>query len=559
MKKALVSLLVFAWLSLAMNVYQPHNQQVDPTPPKTPVKLIFIHHSTGGNWLADPAGNELGGGLGRALMENHYYVSATNYGWGPDSIGDATDIPNWVDWFRGERSPEYLQALYRENGQNFGDFGSWPRLEADPGGENQVILFKSCFPNSDLEGSPDDPPSMEGGLSVGHAKYVYNEILKYFATRPDKLFVVITAPPLGSSAHGANARAFNQWLVEDWLKENNYSQPNVAVFDFYNVLTGSDHHHRVVNGQIEHSFQPGKNLLVYPSGDDHPSRVGNEKATLEFVSLLNVFYNRWQAAGYTKPVEETQSLPLVSPEDDSNTEAFPSTTGLFNDGFESRETAWEANVDETGKTQISCKVVDDQAHQGSQALRITYQVAAEGWATCSRFFESPQNWKTAGGLSLAIQPGAAGGKLHIDIYAGSPDSQESYYYVYETPAKTDGWTVLTIPWDAFKRVEWEENAGSSFSKTSQVLGMAIGFPGEEAQTTGGTLWVDDIQLIEPPGGETAKIAPTTPPEAGQPAQPPPVQPEKTAQPLNKGGLPVCSGALVLPLVLVWGARRFSRK
>ena len=28
----------------------------NPNPPASPVKLIFIHHSTGGNWLAAPAG-----------------------------------------------------------------------------------------------------------------------------------------------------------------------------------------------------------------------------------------------------------------------------------------------------------------------------------------------------------------------------------------------------------------------------------------------------------------------------------------------------------------------
>ena len=55
----------------------------DPSPPAAPVKLIFIHHSTGGNWLADPNGDQPYGGLGRALMDNNYYVSAANYGWGP--------------------------------------------------------------------------------------------------------------------------------------------------------------------------------------------------------------------------------------------------------------------------------------------------------------------------------------------------------------------------------------------------------------------------------------------------------------------------------------------
>jgi len=39
----------------------------DPTPPTPPIRLIFIHHSTGENWLADN-----NGGLGIALMNNNY-------------------------------------------------------------------------------------------------------------------------------------------------------------------------------------------------------------------------------------------------------------------------------------------------------------------------------------------------------------------------------------------------------------------------------------------------------------------------------------------------------
>jgi len=154
-----ITLTVLALCCLLASAMSPAAlpQPVNTDPPAEPVRLIFIHHSTGGNWLADPNQNELGGDLGRALMENNYYVSATNYGWGPDSIGDATDIPNWVDWFRGERSSVYLDALYNEGGQNFVDFGSWPRLVDAPAGENRIIVFKSCFPNSELEGRPDDP------------------------------------------------------------------------------------------------------------------------------------------------------------------------------------------------------------------------------------------------------------------------------------------------------------------------------------------------------------------------------------------------------------------
>lgn len=278
-------------------------QEDDPNPPAEVVKLIFIHHSTGENWLKDDYGN-----LGKTLGENHYFVSDTNYGWGPDSIGDRTDITDWTEWFRGRKSDSYLGALYSENGQH----SSYTRTLPDPGGENLIVMFKSCFPNSNLSGNPDDPPKRGRGLTVSNAKYIYNDLLNYFITRPDKLFVVITAPPLQAPDQPENARAFNTWLVEDWLAENNYPLNNVVVFDFYNVLTHPDNHHRFNAGQIEYIRDNGANTLYYDShGDDHPNPVGSQKATEEFVPLLNVYYHRWLE---TAPPEGALPTPVKAPE-----------------------------------------------------------------------------------------------------------------------------------------------------------------------------------------------------------------------------------------------------
>ena len=222
---------------------QAHALAPDPSPPSETVKLIFIHHSTGENWLDD-----WDGGLGIALRDNNYFVSDTTYGWGPSSIGDTTDIGHWWDWFRGTSSATYLSALYAESGQN----SSYSRLPTDPGGENEVIMFKSCFPNSHLGGNPGDSPTTGSNplrgqdawseyMTVANAKGIYNDILEYFQTRQDRLFVAITAPPLVANetdaSHAANARALNNWLVNDWLA--GYSYNNVAVFDFYNVLTSN--------------------------------------------------------------------------------------------------------------------------------------------------------------------------------------------------------------------------------------------------------------------------------------------------------------------------------
>ncbi len=284
----------------------------NPAAPASPLKLVFIHHSTGEGWLADEQGM-----LGITLRDNNYFVSDTNYGWGPDSIGDNTDIGHWWTWFRGPRRDTYLTALFNESGQNC----SYSRLDTDPGGENQIIMFKSCFPNSQLGGHLSDPPTTGNNplrgqdasseyMTVANAKGIYNDILAYFVTRQDKLFIVITPPPLVEKSTdpeaAANARAFCNWLVNDWLSGYPYS--NVAVFDFHNVLTSNGgneqtndlgvapgNHHRWFSGAVQHVQSLADNYSAYGSDpyDSHPTAAGGQKASAEFVELLNVFYHRW--------------------------------------------------------------------------------------------------------------------------------------------------------------------------------------------------------------------------------------------------------------------------
>lgn len=336
-----------------------------PVSPTAPVKLIFIHHSTGGNWLADPNEDGHYGGLGQALMANNYFVSATNYGWGPplsgigEPVGNLTDIIHWPLWFTGGDSATVLSQLYNEfgkttyapGGEHF--FGDYSRMaDPDPTRENEIVMFKSCFPNSDLYGNPDDAAYSQPNdweYSVSNAKAVYNELLTYFETRQDKLFVVITAPPMAEGEYpddagapvanrAANARAFNNWLLNDWLAS--YSYNNVAVFDYYNVLTSNGsasrvddpttneepndvgaatgNHHRWTGSAIEHLRTIDNNYAAYPDSsagsyyDSHPTTAGHQKATAEFVPLLNLFYNRWKSRATPAQPELTLTAPTAS-------------------------------------------------------------------------------------------------------------------------------------------------------------------------------------------------------------------------------------------------------
>jgi hypothetical protein len=305
-------------------ITSPGAQQTVPdtsiAPPAQPVKLIFLHHSSGANWLKDN-----NGGLGIALKDNNYFVSDTNYGWGPvpqagsDPIGSYTDIGHWWLWFHGPKSAEIMEDVSAESGQH----SSYSRLNSDPGGKNRIIMFKSCYPNSNLRGNAGDPvPGIDAnplrGLdansayhTVANAKGIYSDLLPYFQQHQDTLFVVITAPPLSMANNAANARAFNQWLVNDWLKD--YPYKNIAVFDFYNVLTTNGgnsktndlnretgNHHRWWQNTVQHRVDLSggphdTTAYATASGDDHPAKAGNQKATAEFLPVLNHAYNQWQA------------------------------------------------------------------------------------------------------------------------------------------------------------------------------------------------------------------------------------------------------------------------
>ncbi len=145
---------------------------------------------------------------------------------------------------------------------------------------------------------------------MANAKGIYLDLLEYFKTRPDKLFVIITASPLSETAYADNARIFNNWLVDTYLE--NHALNNVFVFDFYNVLTtnGGDanindlnqtsgNHHRLWNGLVQRQTDgdddANPNVLEYPTGGDHPSSAGNQKATAELVPILNRAYAGKQA------------------------------------------------------------------------------------------------------------------------------------------------------------------------------------------------------------------------------------------------------------------------
>jgi len=252
---------------------------VNTNPPVDTVRINFTHHSTGSDWIASWKGH-----LGTELNNNNFYVSETDYGWSDPGydIGSHTDTTDWPTWFTDSIMPHvYANTSHYD----------YTNVISSPGGENEIIMFKSCYPNSEV------------GSSISDEKGIYNGLLSYFSAHRDKMFVLVIPPPEIEISSAALTRELSNWLADrenGWLSA--YAYDNVYAFDYYNVLTDPNNHHRIgSDGTEEHIVSDSPvdaahpdELYYYTGSDSHPLAAGQQKATEEFLPLLNSWYNSWK-------------------------------------------------------------------------------------------------------------------------------------------------------------------------------------------------------------------------------------------------------------------------
>ncbi len=259
--------------------------------------LVFIHHSVGQNWLDHS--------LDAALLAKTYVDERNDITYGtdvapdsgrPDSIGgttgDSTDMYQWLLWFN-----DYLGRVKAHGCAN---------------GANRIVMFKSCYPASNVEGDgtePGDPFDSAATLANYRAVYrhpdgaghtydfggdTYAALEDVFAANPGFLFIPVTAPPWNpaegsNTANARRARTFNNWLKHTWLPAYRTAHPgldNVAVFDLFDVLAYPDNH----------ATQPNLLRAEYRTGDSHPNATANAAATAVCATATSNFLDTaWQA------------------------------------------------------------------------------------------------------------------------------------------------------------------------------------------------------------------------------------------------------------------------
>lgn len=218
----------------------------DPGPPARTLSMVWLHHSTGDNLLA--------GGLLQALRANNIDFHDINYEEAVVEgyvIGDHTDPPDFPKTFN---TPAYFARVR-----------GWERTDGKP---HDIIMFKSCYPASDIESD----------AKLDQYKKWYDSLLPTFRANPEILFIPMSTPPRvkrrTDADDAARARSFARWLSTEYATD----LKNVQVFDLFHALA-------ILEGK------PDQNTLApqfaMAATDSHPTAAGARAVTRLFIPWLN--------------------------------------------------------------------------------------------------------------------------------------------------------------------------------------------------------------------------------------------------------------------------------
>lgn len=230
-----------------------------------PTRTVFLHHSVGRNIL-------YAGGLQRLLIERGMFVSGATYG---DEIGQRTDIQDWAPKFRDEMDKILT-------------FKSHPDRYHTDGTRNQIVMFKSCYPNSNIvDDTSAETDAAATVRTLANYQATFTNLKHEMMAQKDTLFVYLTAPPLveakTTAENATRARQFNDWLINEFLVAYRSESPtdNFVVFDLFGFLAGPDN-------LLKHAYR------VEKVADSHPNDEASRLVAEAFVEFLVPIWEDWQ-------------------------------------------------------------------------------------------------------------------------------------------------------------------------------------------------------------------------------------------------------------------------
>ena len=185
----------------------------------------------------------------------------------------------------------------------------------------------------------------------------------------------------------------------------------------------------------------------------------------------------------------------------------PPETVLSIDNFEKGAIGWKAFRDEASGTTITCGAEQGTGTNASRSLRIDFSVAPGSWATCARWFDTPQDWSAGEWLAYDVHAEKSGLPFTVIVYSGTADARQTYIQQKDTPVEyPEGYVPFTSMWKELLRANGEEKAGEPFEDPGYAAGVGFGFNAGANEYYSGSLWIDNITLKKSP----------TYPEAGNP-------------------------------------------
>lgn len=231
--------------------------------------LLFLHHSTGRNIVKE-------GNMRELLREKNLYLWDHDYNsvglTDPNGkkLGICYDIPTDSSKTRGNGNtdPDGLVILFKQNVTN-PPSNAFSRIM-----QHEVIIFKSCFPNSKIE-SDDELETI---------KNQFTEIKDLLAQHPEKLFIALTFPPLHPLAttpeQADRARKLVNWLTSDKFIG---TTKNLYVFDLFGKLASSE------TNMLKPEYQRNADKR-----DSHPNKEANRVIGSIIANFISITIQKYR-------------------------------------------------------------------------------------------------------------------------------------------------------------------------------------------------------------------------------------------------------------------------
>lgn len=260
-------------------------KQLKKEPMNSSVSVLFLHHSTG-NAIWNGNKNKVRYYVGRAikkitgksnnqaelpvLFRKYNKKNHTNYH--IDELAFPKEHP-----YGGRNYPFDYYNIWVKNGGN-DTFMLEPKLESLTE-KYQVIIFKHCFPSSNIQKDLDSADIDSDYKSLANYKLQYMALREKLHQFPNTRFIIWTGAVQVKNkiteAEAERARDFINWVKNTW----DLPDDNIFIWDFYQIQTNG-------NLYFKDEYAAGPN-------DSHPNaRFAGHAAKLFFNRIIDIINNK---------------------------------------------------------------------------------------------------------------------------------------------------------------------------------------------------------------------------------------------------------------------------